>query len=90
MEGLPADLQNQMAGLGVLIGSGAIVVGYIVKIIVPNKHFPWTAGVLAANVVVAAFAYAGVKIAGTMLPAWLLGSMFAVSISLYADFLIKE
>jgi hypothetical protein len=90
MEGAAADQEQQMVALGVLIGAGAIVVGYIVKLLVPKKHFPWTAGVLASNVVVAAFAYAGVKIAGIILPPWLIGSILVRSCSLIADFDIRN
>lgn len=79
-----------MVALGVLIGAGAIVIGYIVRMVVPNKHFPWTAGVLASNVVIAAFAYAGMKIAGIILPAWLVGSILAGSVSLCADVEIRD
>lgn len=39
---------------------GSVVVGYIVSCVVPAKHYPRTAGVLAANAVLAAFTFAGV------------------------------
>lgn len=77
-------------GLAVLIGVGAIVIGYIVRIIVPNKHFPWTAGLLATNAVVAGFAYAGVQAAGLMLVWWPMVSISVGAFTLIADFELKS
>lgn len=90
MLGVPIDEQYQMIGLGVLIGVGAVLIGYFVRLIVPNKHFPWTAGLLASNLIVALPAYAGVKIAGPLLMGWLFCSMFAAPVSVIADQNLKE
>jgi hypothetical protein len=90
VQGIPIEEQYQAIGLGVLIGVGAILAGYLVKMVVPKKHFPWTAAVLATNAVVAVFAYWGVKIAGIMLPGWLTVSMFAAAFAFRVDLYIKE
>lgn len=90
MPGVPVDEQHQMIGLGVLIGVGAILLGYVVRLFVPAKHFPWTAGLLASNAVVAACAYAGVSIAGVMIEGWLIASIFAFAISLRVDLFLQE
>ena len=58
---------NQIVGLGLLIGLGAVAVGYLVSNLVPRQHFPRTAGVLATNAVIAGFAVAGVEVAAQML-----------------------
>jgi hypothetical protein len=52
---------EQKFGVGVLILIGAIVAGYIVRCVVPARHFPRTAGLLAANAVAAGLAVAGVE-----------------------------
>jgi hypothetical protein len=90
MPGVPFDEQYQMIGLGVLIGVCAILLGYIVRLAVPNKHFPWTAGLLASNAVVALPAYAGVKIAGPLLMGWLLCSMFVAVVTFRVDLYLKD
>jgi hypothetical protein len=90
MENLPYAEQYRMIGLGVLIGAGAILIGYIVKLVVPNKHFPWTAGLLASNVVVALPAYVGVEIAGPLLMGWLFCSMFVATASVIADLNLRD
>jgi hypothetical protein len=77
--------QYQAIALGVLIGVGAIVIGYVVRLIVPNKHFPRTAGLLASNAVIAALAYAKVTVAGTMLVWWLAVSFFAAYVTVTTD-----
>jgi hypothetical protein len=43
-------------GLAVMLGVGAIVVGYLVYCIVPANHFPRTAGLLTANLVLGVLA----------------------------------
>lgn len=52
---------EQKIGLGALMLMGAVVVGYIVSCIVPARHYPRIAGVLAANAVIAGLAVAGVS-----------------------------
>ncbi len=76
LEATQAMMTNRGAGLAVLIAAGAIVAGYLVYRIVPPKHFPRTAGLLAANVIVGALAYAGNEIAGEMLGGCLIVSGF--------------
>ena len=90
MSELPFDQQYQMIGLGVLIAVGAVLIGYIVRLVIPDKHFPWTAGLLASNAVIALPAYAGVKIAGPLLLWWLFCSMFAATASFIADMNLRE
>lgn len=60
-------IAREDAGLGVLIGVGAIVVGYLVYCIVPADHFPRTAGLLAANAFVGGLAHYGLPVAGELL-----------------------
>lgn len=57
---------DQKIGLGALFFIAAIVVGYVVFRLVPAKHYPRTAGALAANALVAALALAGLEPAGTL------------------------
>lgn len=90
MESVPYAEQYQMLGLGVLIGVGAIITGYIVRVIVPDKHFPWTTGLLATNAVVGAFAYAGVEAAGYMIVWWPIVSLCGGGFMLLADFDLKS
>jgi hypothetical protein len=49
-----------LIGLGALFVIGAIVVGYTVYRIVPDRHYPEVAGVLAAIATIAALAAAGI------------------------------
>ena len=62
-------------GLGVLIGIGAIVVGYVVSQIAPKQHYPRIAGVLASDAVVGGLTYVGVEPAAYMLVWWVLFSL---------------
>lgn len=77
---------GQKIGLGVLFFIAAIVVGYIVFCLVPAKHYPRTAGVLAANALVAGLALAGFEPAGA-LTVWLatLSFFFVVFHAIEAD-----
>jgi len=58
---------SQIYGLGTLITIVAIVVGYCVYLLVPKRHFPVAAGVLAADAVIAGLALWGVAVAGDIL-----------------------
>jgi hypothetical protein len=54
---------EQQFALGVLILIGAIVVGYVVRCVVPDRHYPRTAGLLAANALPAGLAVFGIEAA---------------------------
>lgn len=58
---------SQNYGLGTLIVIGALVVGYCVYRLVPEKHFPLVAGVLSADAVIAGLALWGIGVAGDIL-----------------------
>lgn len=68
--------QHQVYGLGTLMTIGAVLIGYIVYLIVPTKHFPIIAGVLAADAVMGALAFYGVDPAGEILVWFLLATGF--------------
>jgi hypothetical protein len=58
---------EQKLGLGALMLIGAIVVGYIVRCVVPARHYPRTGGFLAANASIAGLTVAGVEPAAHMI-----------------------
>ena len=52
---------EQKLGIGALFVIGAIVAGYIVYCIVPDRHYPRVAGALAANGIMAGLTAAGIE-----------------------------
>lgn len=75
------DFDGAVAGLAVVIGSGAIVIGYLVSLAVPKSHYPATAGsgLLASNAFIGCLAVAGIVVAGYMVVPWAVMS-FAVGL----------
>ena len=75
-----ATIENQQIALGVLIGAASIVIGYVVARVMPKRHFPVLAGVIASNAIIAGLAYWGVDVAGKMVMWWLIiTGIFAAS-----------
>lgn len=65
---------GQAVGLGVIVGVASIVVGYLVYLAMPRRHFPATTGLLASNLFIAVLGYFGVVVAQYMLVWWLMAS----------------
>lgn len=81
-----AATEYQALGLGVVISVAAIVGGYLIRLAVPPKHFPRTAGLLAGNGIVGGFAWWGVEPAGTALIWFLaLSLLFGIFVVFVAD-----
>jgi hypothetical protein len=76
---------NQLLGLGVLFVIGSIVVGYIVFCLVPAKHYPRTAGVLAANACMGGLTAAGIEPAAYIVVWMAFASMYALMHTVDSD-----
>jgi hypothetical protein len=72
---------EQKIGLGAIMLIGAVVVGYVVRCVVPKQHYPRVAGVLAANVSLAGLAVAGIEPAVSII---VFGSVLSVYAGFYA------
>jgi hypothetical protein len=77
--------EEQKVGLGVVIIAGAIVVGYLVSLVIPAKHFPRTAGLLSSNAVIGALAWGGVPVAGNLTLPFAYLSFFGVMCTVALD-----
>lgn len=76
---------HQQMGLGALMVIGSIVTGYVVSCVVPAKHYPRTAGVLATNAVMAALTFAGVDPAAYIVVWLAIFSIFPIGYAIESD-----
>jgi hypothetical protein len=63
------DLATQQ-GLSIIIACASVIAEYIVSLVVPQRHFPKTAGILVAMMIVAGLSYAGIQAASDFLTIW--------------------
>jgi hypothetical protein len=57
-------------GLSIIIACAAVIAGYVVSLVIPSRHFPKTAGILVAIMIVAGLSYAGIQAASDFLTIW--------------------